>query len=262
MSHTITLNGQTFGTGLKLSPQGNLSAFPLYADSGPMLTMKEIIDAAKSGDHKGRTKFDHTWVKNQGQYGSCNGWMIATMIAKGRVRRGLPRVDLSGAYAYSLMNGGRDQGSTLDQSMACGTIQGIATLDTVPADRIYRHQYDKAKADAEAKQYKAFECYTARTEQEIFSGLVCGFDCGLAVHAGNNFMRIDRGIAGSDNGPGNHAVAADGCWYDEELGELVADTENSWGRGYGENGRMGMTWKRHQSRVIQYHPFYLMRSTL
>jgi hypothetical protein len=118
-----------------------------------------------------------------------------------------------------------------------------------------------SKADAEAAENKAFECYALRNEAEVFSACVLGFDVGIAVHADSGFSRLDGdGIAGGGNGPGNHAVGVDGCWMVN--GELVADMYNSWDLGYGRQGRAGVTWAQHMRHTYQYHPFYAMRSTL
>lgn len=258
MSNFQLPDGTTVGTGL-LVPPAKVSALPVYEDVGPMLTAAEIEAAAKAGTVKGSTRFDRSFVKNQQSHGSCNGFAGALALTRARLRRGLPRVDLSGAYLYSLINGNSDNGSMLEDGMAAMQAQGVATEATVGVNQIYRTTYDRAKADAEAAKYKGFECYAVRTNQGLFSALASGFDCVVAVHADNGFMSLDgRGVAGGGNGPGNHAVLADGLWWD---GELIADGCNSWGLSYGREGRMGLTWSRHFSKTTPYHVFYAIRST-
>lgn len=254
-------DGAVVGTGL-LVPNTLAASFPEYSTAGPVLSMDDVVSAAKSGMHKGKDRFDRTWVKNQRSHGSCNGFAGASALSKARVRRlgAKYRVDLSGAYAYSLMNGGSDNGSTLDDGMAVVSDNGVCPETMAGWDAIYPNRYNKAKCDAAAAKYKGFECYAVRTEIELFSALVAGFDCVVAVHADNGFMRLDnRGVAQGGNGPGNHAVHADGVWWD---GELIADGQNSWDVTYGNAGRMGLTWSQHFSHTTRYHPFYAIRSTL
>ena len=47
----------------------------------------------------------------------------------------------------------------------------------------------------------------------------------------------------------------------EEDGELIADAYNSWGTGYGQSGRMGLTWGQHFRHTFGNHVFYAIRST-
>lgn len=262
MNDILTLpDGTPVGTGLQ-TPTSLATAFPLYEDAGPMLTDAQIADAAKSGAMRGKGRFGDDWVGNQRDKGSCNGWAGAKSLQRARVRRGLPRVNLSGAYLYSLINGGSDNGSMLDAGMAAIQSRGIATEETVPWDRIYPSLYDRAKADAEASKNKGFECYAVRSRQALFSALAVGFDCVVAVHADNGFMALDSdGVAGGGNGPGNHAVLCDGLYWSARRGRPVGDGVNSWGLSYGDRGRMGLDWNAHFAPTTQYHVFYAIRST-
>lgn len=261
MNETIELNGQTFGLGLQLPPVGFVSSFPVFEQSVVPWSESDIAEMAKSGLADGRKKYDESWIKNQNDKGSCNGFAAASALSRARVARGLSRVDLSGAYLYSLINGGQDRGSMLDDGMKAVQERGVATEATVQWSQIYPSLYDRAKADAEAAKYKGFECYQTRSKESLFTGLAMGFVGVVAVHAGNNFMRADAatGIVGADGGPGNHAVLVDGLAF--EGGQLVATGANSWGLGYGVRGRMNLVWERHLTQPNQYHAYYLYRST-
>lgn len=251
--------GELRRLGCLLPPAGFVCTFPVFEDAVPLLSDTQIEDIAKSGSADGRAKFDASWIQDQKSHGSCNGFAAAMALSRARVRRGLDKVILSGAYLYSLMNRGRDQGSTLDDGMKLLQERGCATAATVGWDAIYPSRYDRAKADAEAARFKGFECYQARTRQGLFSGLALGFDAVVAVHAGNRFMRVDaEGVAGVDGGPGNHAVLADGIYWTAR--GVTATGANSWNTTYGANGRMGLTWD-HFAQTTQYHPFFLIRST-
>lgn len=267
MNQQFTLpDGTSVGTGL-IIPLNTSSAFPEYSTSGPLLSRDDIIDLAKSDKNLGRAKFDKSYNKNQGSYGSCNGFAGAAALTKSRVRRGLPRVDLSGAYLYSLINRGRDNGSLLEDGMA-ELPNGVATEQTVPFDKIYPRLYDEAKASAERTRFRGLECYVLRRgpdafpDQQVFSALACGFDIVVAVHVNSAFMRLDRrGVSGVGNGPGNHAIACDGYTFDSINNELLADNDGSWGLSFGDQGRTFVTWKNHLEYTHNYHQFYAIRST-
>lgn len=270
-------DGTKVATGCRIPISNRVSAFPVYAESGPVFTRDELIALGKTRICRGSTKFDSSFIKNQRTKSSCNGFAGAAALTRAHIRRGLRKPDasgkyppetfLSGAYLYSLINGNRDQGSLLEDGMRTLTEKGCATEQTVPWDKIFRSDYDRKKADAEAEHNRAFECYsippTSDFEVMLFSGLAAGFDAVVAVHADDAFMTLDgRGVAMGGNGPGNHAVMCDGFWTDENTNELIGDGVNSWGLSYGMSGRMGLTQRQHFRHTMKYHQFYLIRSSV
>ena len=218
-------------------------------------TQKHI---AQSGTADSRRVFNSSWIRNQGSHGSCNGFAGALALSRARRRVGLQRTILSGAYLYSLINGGRDQGSHLSAGMRTLADRGCATESTVKWDEIYPRKYDQRKADAEAARFQAFECYRLLELNDLWSALALGFDCVVAVHVGRRFSDLDRhGFAGVDRGYGNHAVACDGLiWAD---GQLAASAYNSWGTNWGQHGRMLLS-ADHFRETLSVHDFYAIRS--
>lgn len=236
--------------GLKLS-------MPVFAV--PEMSDSALEKIARTGKLDGRTLFeDRNWIKDQGAAGSCNGWAGAMALARARVRGGQDRVDLSGSYLYSLVNDGRDEGSTLHRGMAALMDRGCASEPTVRPHQIYRNQYDVQQADREAQLYRAHECYAVETVRGAFTAVAMGFDVVLAVHVGDSFSKLDRnGFAGIDNGAGNHAVLADGlAWAD---GELAFTMANSWGVRWGSSGR-ALLRADHLARTIRFHKAYAIRA--
>jgi hypothetical protein len=257
---TIIVNGRKRKLGTLKPPAGFVSSLPVFESAVEPLDDSTLTRIAKSNSATGRTMFDSSWIMDQGQYGSCNGWAGASALSRARVRRGLKRVNLSGAYLYSLINGGRDNGSMLDDGMRTLQSRGCATLDSVKSNQIYPSKYDRKKADREAAKHKSFEAYQIGSREGLWTALALGFDVVVAVHAGNAFSNIDRnGIAGVNNGGGNHAVMADGLLY--AGGEIVADGANSWGTRWGDRGRMLLRWK-HFEQTIGVHAFYSIRSSI
>lgn len=253
-------NGFDYFTGMLPLPVGHVCFAPLFEDRIPLLTKSEIEDIAKGGAADGRNLFPRReWVMDQKSHGSCNGFAGAGALSAARVRRGnnIEKILLSGAYLYSLINRGQDNGSLLNEGMKALQESGCATADTVPWDHIYPRQ-QRPEAANEAKRFKAFECYKVGSQDGLWSALALGFDCVVAVHAGNNFMRLDgNGVAGVDRGPGNHAVRADGIAW---VGEPAATHIGSWNVSYGKDGGSLLTWKSF-AQTFGNHDFYAVRST-
>lgn len=252
-------NGIEYFTGMLPLPAGHVCFAPLFEDRIPLLSKSEIEDIAKGGAADGRNLFPRReWVMDQKRHGSCNGFAGAGALATSRVRRGLEKVMLSGAYLYSLINRDADNGSLLNEGMAALQSHGCATAATVPWDDIYPRQ-QRPEAANEAKRFKAFECYKVGSQDGLWSALALGFDCVVAVHAGNNFMRVDgNGIAGTDRGPGNHAVRCDGlAWAN---GKPYGTGVNSWNFSYGKDGGALWGWE-HFTQTFGNHDFYAIRST-
>lgn len=255
----VDCTGELRRLGCLLPPDGFVSAFPVFEDAVPQLSEADILEIARSGVMDGRKRFDKSFVKNQRSHGSCNGFAGAMALTRARIRRGLPRVDLSGAYMYSLINGGQDRGSALDDGMKV-LERGVCTEETVGWDSVFRTQYDTAKADAEAKRFRGFECYQTRTRLGVFTAAALGFDLVIAVHVGRNFDQLDsEGRHGVDRGPGNHAVLADGITCVGGNKPALTDT-NSWATTWGHEGRMLSTWEALEE-TTRYHAFYAIRST-
>jgi hypothetical protein len=80
-------DGTQVGTGLQI-PVSTASAFPAYEASGPMLSMPEIVDIAKSNTMRGRDRFDTSFIKNQRSHGSCQGFASAARLSGTRCPSG------------------------------------------------------------------------------------------------------------------------------------------------------------------------------
>lgn len=259
-------DGEPVGLGLNLDPRGTSapsmfqSFEDVFAAQVQDMTVEQLTKLAQDPAYDGRKKFDPSYIADQKSHGSCNGYAGARALTRARVRRNLPKVLLSGAYLYSLMNGGRDEGSFIEDGVKA-TVAGCATEATVNWDQIYPSKYDRAKAQAEAAKYKALETdiYTVSTAIGFLTGLALGFDGVCAVHVQNRFMRLGAdGIAGVDAGPGNHAVGCDGITY--AGGQVCGTGFNSWNLQYGDQGRMLLS-PAHWAQTLRYTKFYLIRST-
>jgi hypothetical protein len=112
---------------------------------------------------------------------------------------------------------------------------------------------------AEAAKYKGFRCRPLPTLQALKTALAMRRPCGVAVHAGSSFQRINAdGLLGVDQGNGNHAVCVDDLIYRNGL--WLFDMPNSWGLQFGDRGR-GYLTPAHFSQTIGVHTFWMLPYT-
>lgn len=257
--HLEEFNGYPLGC---TEPESFPTMFTKAADAIPMLTGDEIrvVLAGKPSAHSRRVEFGPEWIGDQSRFGACNGWSTAKTLERLRWLRGIrPRVKLSGADAYSQMNGGRDNGSALADGMLIVQRNGVAPEELVRVDQIFDRQISAAARESRSR-FKGFECYAVDDELELASGLVLGFVAVVAVHVARGFDSLDgEGCPRSGNGRGNHSVGVDDVRLTSS-GELQFEMFNSWNTSWGDQGRCRLTWNRHLRETVRYHRFFLMRS--
>lgn len=256
----ITGNVRRLGS---LAPDpGKLKALLQAAGQAEEYTDEQIRKMLTDPDRvAARLIFTDEWICNQLSFGSCNGWATAEAIARGTYRRGFKDCPkrLSGSYVYAWINGNQDNGSGLSDGQQAAALHGAPPEEMVPANLIYRRQMP-AGADAEAAKHKGFLLVPLPTLRALRTALAKQDPCIVAVHAGGNFQRLNSdGVAGVDNGMGNHAVVVD----DSKIvaGKEVFDMANSWGLGYGTKGRAYLT-ESHFRQTMNVHGFWTLRSTV
>lgn len=257
MSNFDIIDG--FYTGL-LVPESRPETFAAYRSSQNVLSKDQIRTILDDENRiPARKRFPaEKWIRSQGRRGSCNGYAGAWALARARVMAGLPFVALSGEYLYSLINGGRDQGSNLDAGMKAIQEKGVAKESLVRHES-YLFRDMSAEARSDAGNHKGFECYRVDDESELASGLALGFVGVVAVHASGSYRGLDsRGVRGASSGTGNHAVGVQDVRISPS-GEFEFDEFGSWGRGNGQDGCAWLTWNRHFKSTINQHAFYLIR---
>lgn len=257
------LNGEERRCGSLPIPEGYVCSVPTFeaAFANMMLERADVLKLVRDPNRvPARIKFGAKFIQNQQSHGSCNGHLVAGVVSRLRFRRGLGVLKLSGAYPYSKMNGGRDNGSLLADGIEVAKTYGLPPESLVPWNQIYPRQ-QPSNADAEAAKIKGLEPSSRiTTRQGLETALALQMDVGVAVHVGNSYMRLDgKGVSGIDGGPGNHAVVCDDLY--EEGGDLVYDQPNSWGLAWGQEGHTKLRWE-HFAQTINNHVFYTFRSTL
>lgn len=256
--------------GLLLPPSNwpGSKAPPLLGAGSPvdLLDWSTIKRVAISGTLDGNKRYSLKFHSVQ-QHNNCAGASSSKIVAKTIYDARGAVLKLSDTYTYSLINGGRDQGSMLCDAMEAIETNGVCLAETCGPDAIFPRQYDRRKADEEAQRFRVAECYAIRrrdfaTDDELqrafWSALCLGFKVGVAIQAGNNFDTVNGdGVPGVDRGAGNHAIHADGIAL--VGGGIAATCENTWPQSLRNGGRINLRWS-HFAETIGVHEFYAART--
>lgn len=254
------------GTGCKLPPYRPTGFHPLASAPGvTILTLDEVraklTELATKNYYNRRVVFGPDWISDQHSTNACNGHSCARALSRASYLRTGIKTLLSGADAYSQMNDGVDEGSTLADGLKVLSDNGVAEESLVPWDHIYTRQIS-AEAKANRARHKGFELYAADDEAQFATGLLYGFVGVVAVHVQRGYHDVDGdGICKGGNGPGNHSVIVDDIGI-LSSGVITYDQPNSWGRSWGTDGRTYLTWGRQLQTSVKYHRFFLLRSGL
>lgn len=211
-------------------------AFAPFSDRAKALPLSELVVV----DH--RLEFGDEFVLNQASHGSCTGFMAAGMTMKGRALAGQTFAKLSGAFVYSFVNGGRDNGASIGDTLDVLIEKGVCLESEAGWDAIYPNRIPKPAYET-AKRFKALEAYRVEEFDEAATAIQLGYVLGFAVHVGGTFDRLDsEDVVGLDRGPGNHAVHACGLYKSNKWGWCL-DCWNSWTIQWGNRGRFRVSEK-------------------
>lgn len=179
------------------------------------------------------------WILNQAQHNSCVGNGAAGAARRSRVRRGLKDVKLSPAWIYSLINGNRDAGAIISDSLKAGQKTGFCRFDIVGQDPVFYSRMPAA-AKTDAANYLIGEAYHCPSYEELCTAILLDFDVVYGIRVGSNFGRLNsRKIAPALPGQTNHCMAGDGLVNID--GEWCIDNYNSWDWSFGDQGRCYLT---------------------
>lgn len=272
------LNGQKVYTGMQIP-----ETYPLSFTPYPDEYVRSFDEIMATLEHPGKRSSRERWgpekLINQGRRSSCNAYMAAAMWMRMHYLETGVWVNISPEFLYMHINGGRDQGSMLDDGMVFMTDKGMCLrYDDTGREIIPSGTYRKQDVNMEAMRYaiqdapnqRAGECYrmSNRSPEKCWGGLLSCLagrgQVGLAVHVGDRYMRSGK-IAGFDNGPGNHAIAGDDIVTlnnnPRGIEDLGIVSPQSWGTNFADGGYTIITIK-HIAQTYNVHALYGLRSTL
>lgn len=173
--------------------------------------------------------------KNQNGKGACNGFAAALGVETLRYSAGMPYIELSGWYVYSILCNGWDRGSSIGQALDLLQDKGVAPESLVEYGLINpRRLSDEAHKQAPRFKVEVGEMLT--TYEQIGTAIQRRQSINLAVAVGNSFNNLN-----ADGVPGfgricNHAVHVGLGMKRARNGEWLGLMTNSWGEQWGQNG--------------------------
>ena len=180
------------------------------------------------------------WIYDQDGISSCVGNGAAGALRKARALAGMKDVRLAPASVYAQINGGRDQGAVISDSLTAMQEVGALPSAILGDDQkpFYLGQMPRGWKE-QARSYRVSQAFRCDTFEEIMSAIQLGYCVVYGVRVGNNFNSFTGdGVAGISRGVGNHCMYGDGA---KKLasGKWAVDNVNSWGDDWGpfRNGR-------------------------
>lgn len=171
------------------------------------------------------------FVLNQQSTSGCVGFSCAAANMKMRVLRGMRFERLSGAFVYSLINGGRDSGAMIDDSRLAISKYGVCLDTENPLPKIFWRQVsDEAKASAEKRQM--LMAYRIDNIQELATALQLGLIVQAGVQVDGRFESFDaNGVSRASGQYANHSIHLYGM---KKIGDRwVYRMGNTWGSSWG-----------------------------
>lgn len=222
---TIHFNGYDYVLNYECSPQ-------MLGDPPP-LALKDLGDIRPRSRER-MVQFIAR-ILNQKYQSSCLGHGLSGMQESIRKYNSQPHVDLSPQFCYAMINGGRDQGATLDDALL-KIDEGTVEQSLVPFDAIYPHMWPSNWRSW--KRYKIKLHYRVRTWQELLTALDYEFGAVIGVLVGSNFTKVKPdGTAPPPAGrKGGHAMYVPPGGIIEVGGEPKLFVVNSWDRQFGIDG--------------------------
>lgn len=174
-------------------------------------------------------------VHDQDGKGQCNASATGTAIETSREIGGMSYVELSAGDLYSQINGGRDQGSLLEDGLEVATRDGMAPSKLVPYVWNGRQYQTQAVKDAR-KQYRVVEAYLCPTFDHVASAIQQGFPVVVGIWWYDSYFRVDADgwLPRPSGNRGGHAITSYGLT--KRGTQWGVSTRNSWGVAWGNGG--------------------------
>ncbi|HNN58295.1 MAG TPA: C1 family peptidase [Leptospiraceae bacterium] len=200
---------------------------------------------------------------SQGRQGSCVSWATAYATRSffeqaarnwgydAPVTGGRGEHIFSPAYIYNQVNGGRDQGSTIPESLQLVMEQGVAPWSAMPySDRDYRTKPNAAQRKAASRFRIGSYAFLARHSVDGYKAeIAAGRPIPFAMTVYQNFYNVSDKVYDSAEGRilGGHAMVIVG--YDDDKVSPKGDRGafkimNSWSKHWGQGGFGWISYKR------------------
>lgn len=172
-------------------------------------------------------------VHDQNGIGCCNASATVAAMESARLIAGLPAVSLSAGDLYGRINGGRDQGSFLEDGLRVSMDEGVASINTCDYLEWRKKSRDQ---EEDRKFYRVLEAFLCPTFDACFSAVLRGCRLISGVMWYDSYEPDSDGwLPRGTGGGGGHAVF--GYKATRRRGEYGIWHQNSWASRWGKNGR-------------------------
>ncbi len=237
MLDEITLpDGTTRKLGNIAPPAGLVKAWPTFGDTpAARLIPRSEWGGLMAGYTPGPDHPHLPPVHDQDGVGQCNCDDTTALVEFCRNMAGLPYVQLSAADLYDRINGGRDQGSLLEDAMHEMLTAGVGTAAT--CGTLWKRGYYKGPASAaERARFKVLEAFICPTFDHCMSAVFQGFALSTGIMWYDNYTPdADGWLPRGRGNAGGHAIF--GFKPAKRGGTFGIWHQNSWGTDWGLGGR-------------------------
>jgi hypothetical protein len=199
-------------------------------------------------------EIDLSWfrnrIMNQGSTSSCVGHGAAAGMEIVWKQQGRKPLQFDPYFVYGLINGGRDQGAMISDSLKALQQFGVCLESDLPQGIMFKKDFPQ-QAFESAKRFKLSQAYKCNSFEEICQAINVGFTVSLGLYVGSNFGQLDsEGVSPLPmGGGGGHCVLGCGLKQSQRYGWVIK-IQNSWGTNWG-NGGFSYLRKEHFTRM---HP--------
>lgn len=194
----------------------------------PMVPESKWLDYFEKDDTTGDDPYLSP-VHDQDGVGQCACEALTEGVEDIRSAKGLDYVQLSPADLYARVNGGRDQGSTLEDGMHEAMTRGLGTAAT--SGLLWKRGYKAAPADERAR-FRVLQAWLCPEFEHIISAILCGFRVitgkpwysNYNVDADGWLPTSGRGSAG-----GHSTLAYRPAWRSGKFGVWERQSWGAWG---------------------------------
>lgn len=138
------------------------------------------------------TDYRHLGVETRDANGfaACTGYTGAALVEAHRAIHKLPKVTLSGMFAYALINGGKDQGALPAELMRVLQDVGVVRDELWGKDQLILPQLNDTLREDAAK-HRLADAYQCRSFDDLATALILEGPCYVALSVGHNCGRLE-----------------------------------------------------------------------